>query len=63
MSKKYPTTYREYEKHVAKGQTPPDENNHLSQGGSENLPQGYDSADEASEYGAKGWSGDQSVFE
>jgi hypothetical protein len=47
MSKNpYPTSYRDYESHTAKNQTPNDENNDHSHGGPGSLPdQQYDAAD------------------
>jgi len=59
----YPTSYKEYEKHIGKGQPAIDENNDHSQGGPGSLPdQQYDAADVLTD-GAKGWRGDQSAFE
>jgi hypothetical protein len=63
-SNPYPTSYRDYEKHVAKNQKAVDENNDHSHGGPGSLPnQEYDSTDDNYFDGAKTWTGDQSVFE
>jgi len=65
MSKNpYPTHYRDYEKHEAKNQLGPTDNEPHSHGGPGSLPdQRYDGENDDQLGGAKTWTGDQSAFE